>query len=198
MPVHHPPSSFHVHLGDLPTWLGVAAASVAAVFVYLQLRSQNKEIARQVAALERQQADRIDLSFTYGAAIRFRMSDPDEAAPAGDRLTLVVRNGSRRPIRRVRCEVQPLEGKPPIFALIGSADAHAEPDRLHDFTVYNPSPGFRANLMAAGELRAFVFDYDVLGGLFYTAEFTDDAGLHWRIDQDLHLQKLERRSGPYA
>ncbi len=46
-----PQPAFHVNLGDLPTWLGVAAASVAAIFVYLQLRSQQKEIARQVASL---------------------------------------------------------------------------------------------------------------------------------------------------
>jgi hypothetical protein len=51
----------HVNMGDLPTWLGVLAASVAAVFVYLQLRSQQRELARQVRVLERQQADLIDL-----------------------------------------------------------------------------------------------------------------------------------------
>lgn len=53
------PAGFHVNLGDLPTWLGVLAATVAAIFVYLQLRSQQKEIARQVAALERSRATRL-------------------------------------------------------------------------------------------------------------------------------------------
>jgi hypothetical protein len=27
-----------------------------------------------------------------------------------------------------------------------------------------------------------------------TIRFTDDVGLHWQLDQDLHLQKLENRN----
>jgi hypothetical protein len=27
-----------------------------------------------------------------------------------------------------------------------------------------------------------------------TARFTDDAGLHWQVDPDLHLKKLPDRS----
>jgi hypothetical protein len=28
---------------------------------------------------------------------------------------------------------------------------------------------------------------------FLTLRFTDDAGLHWQIDHDLHLRKLDNR-----
>jgi Phage integrase family len=101
-----PPPGFHVNLGDLPTWLGVAAASFAAVFVYLQLRSQQREFARQVAALQRLQADDVDV-------VPERIQARGMLAPDGRSQfywALEVSNGSRRPIRDVAAKIEPAKG----------------------------------------------------------------------------------------
>ena len=50
-------------------------------------------------------------------------------------------------------------------------------------------------LILAGETGAFLFPVGVrLNRDARTAvRFTDDAGLHWQIDHDLHLEKLDNR-----
>jgi hypothetical protein len=97
----------HIDLGDLPTWLGVAAASIAALFVFLQLRSQQQQIARQTLALERQQADLVDLQqFWQGELVP---NDVQAEGLTGKEYwhTTEVVNKSRRPIRNVAARLQP-------------------------------------------------------------------------------------------
>ena len=105
---HPHSSSFHVDLGDLPTWLGVAAAAVAAFFVYRQLAAQGAQLkvlqsqlelqraetARQTAAVERQQANDVEVR---------RAS---RVATVGNaRWSAVIHNGSPRPIRDVAARI---------------------------------------------------------------------------------------------
>lgn len=114
-----PPSGFHVNFGDLPTWLGVLPASVAAFFVYRQLRAQQEqlriqqqEITRQLAAIERQQADDIDVA--HGSAI---LSVTQVGKISNSRCWLVdILNSSRRPIRNVVARIEPNPGDPPAPA----------------------------------------------------------------------------------
>ena len=42
----------------------------------------------------------------------------------------------------------------------------------------------------------FVFPYSVTAnpGARMMVHFTDDAGLHWQVDQDLHLEPLDERT----
>ena len=58
------------------------------------------------------------------------------------------------------------------------------------------SDGSHIPLVRAGEEASFVFE---TGAEEYpkarvTARFTDDPGLHWQVDPDLHLEKLPDRS----
>ena len=48
--------------------------------------------------------------------------------------------------------------------------------------------------MRAGDERAFVFAlHEATHQGIFTLRFNDDAGLHWEIDNDLHLRPLDNR-----
>ena len=51
-------------------------------------------------------------------------------------------------------------------------------------------------LIRAGQRYGFVFEIrsnKVLIGDGIAVRFTDDAGLHWQIDHEQHLKKLDKR-----
>jgi hypothetical protein len=87
--------------GDVPTWLAVSAAVIGAA-VALQLNNQQKAIARQARALERQQADAVDFSWRPASPVEGAVAD--EAYKAV--YMAVVENGSHRPIRDVECYIE--------------------------------------------------------------------------------------------
>jgi hypothetical protein len=189
--------AFHVNLGDLPTWLGVLAASVAAAFVFLQLRAQmlqlavqQDELARQLRVIERQQADQVDLLCSFGRSIMFLISkDSGLSVPRDDQQVLLVRNQSSRPIRDLNCASEGADGSALWPIGVGIVQDRTEQG---DSSVVIPKPARTAKLVRPGDLYAFVFDVDISStdGLMYWIEFTDDAGLRWRIDQDLHLTPI--------
>ena len=55
--------------------------------------------------------------------------------------------------------------------------------------------GSRVSLIRADQAYGFVFPFDIHDHRMarISARFTDDAGLRWQIDHDLHLEKLEQR-----
>jgi hypothetical protein len=227
-------TSFHIDLGDLPTWLGVFAASVAAYFVYGQLRGQREDFARQVRALERQQADQI--------AVRMGVpfpsdSDANELLRSYRRSGLVteeklsvmsVWNASGRPIRQVACRAEdtrgafleiaaaatahtlsnvPLPWMQPVVVMWSESEWTAEfQQKVVGLLGASNQQGFTESPQGAGAMRSphgtsaqivrpsttcgFIFPMIWWGNGRCRVRFTDDAGLHWQIDENLHLQKL--------
>ena len=53
----------------------------------------------------------------------------------------------------------------------------------------------RVEFVRAGEAAAFIFEVDPssYAEARMSARFTDDAGLHWQINHDLHLEPLDNR-----
>jgi hypothetical protein len=180
-------NSFHVDLGDLPTWLGVAAAAVAAFFVYRQLAAQSAQLkvlqeqlelqraetARQTAAVERQQANDVEVRRASRAQ-----------ATGNARWRAVIHNGSSRPIRDVAARIE--------------CEPGAEPQRPFEFMLGEDRPyrnGANIRVLHKGEQGSLGFqvprhdhpDAEI------TVRFDDDAGLHWEIDHNMHLMRRDLR-----
>jgi hypothetical protein len=200
-------SAFHVDLGDLPTWLGFIAASVAAVVFYLQLESQRKQLriqqdetARQVAIAEREQADNIDLINTFAKLVHIPIADINKIPPpAHDSFILIVSNTSRRPIRDVLCYcITPTE-EPAYPRFSGDVELpEGIPLPGVQYVIRFATSARPASLIRAREMTAFGFRQSIVSSdtVTYRLDFTDDAGLHWRIDQNLHLTRLNKRHDP--
>lgn len=166
-----------------PTWLGVAAASFAALFVYFQLRGQQKELTRQLAALERQQADDVDIAHTSAV---IGMTD-DEQSVNERCWSVSILNSSRRPIRNVAGRIEAAPGKALAAAdYQGTSIANGQ-QRLKPGAVVDVlRKDFQANLAFDAATRNYK-DARI------TVRFTDDADHHWQVDGDLHLTQLKRR-----
>jgi hypothetical protein len=63
----------------------------------------------------------------------------------------------------------------------------AEPKHLFEI-VTQYSPAWMSDLEGSNKGLT-----DIAPDATMTARFTDDAGLHWQIDHDLHLEKLDSR-----
>jgi hypothetical protein len=178
--------------GDVPTWLefvvvfiGLPAALLQLNMQRIQLREQQRELAEHRLLQDRQQADKVNLT-----------RDQSDSAPAtysatGQVWMAVVTNDSERPIRDVASRIQivrdgPLIGDARIGELIPMLSAQSG-RAFQDLSTgnqvaiirINHSYGFAFSVGADGHPTAHVM-----------ARFTDDAGLHWQLDQDLHLEKL--------
>jgi hypothetical protein len=180
--------AFKVNLGDLPTWLAFVAAAVAAYFVYGQLKSQREEIARQTRQLERQQADQIDVMLHADDAV------PPAASQAKNNPNwmVYVTNGSRRPIRDITSTMVPAPDMDSIAAImVASVLTVSVGDSKPASAIYKIEVPAIV-LLRAGMSLGLVFPARVseYPKPCFTIEFSDDAGLRWQIDSDLHLQKL--------
>jgi hypothetical protein len=173
--------------GDVPTWIAVIGAIVGAGVALWQLQGQRQEFARQTRILERSQADAVD--FAWFPAEQYVIISNLPVDPAG-RSFLFVHNTSRRPIRNVTCRVE-TAGQQLNAQLVGPL-LPGNPPQI------NPWAGAAIPLIRAQEKFGFLFDVDMPAGLLLpgmrtAAEFTDDAGLRWQIDENLHLQQLGGR-----
>jgi len=204
-PWHLPPD-----WGDVPTWLLAVLAATAGWIGFAQLgmlRNQIAEEARRNAkrdelvnrqlteaeqrslTYERQQTEAVDIKPSYSMA-KIAGSDP----PASHRVHgAEVSNESRRPIRNVACMIEPDPGD-----TLQAADKVGLFGEFADGTRAFPAPrqGSHISLLRAGKTAGFFFAADTKEHpkARLTVRLTDDAGLHWQIDPDLHLEKLPDRA----
>jgi hypothetical protein len=161
------------------------------------LVTQRKELARNTDAIEREQANMIDLIWlSEGVRLSYDSSSGVTRMRPGQQVVVVV-NNSKRPVRKLSAEGQDSSGSwvrpdlagPSAVTSAGTRFAY----QINDLTPYRT-----LRILHAGTRHGFVFDLDAVedvGG--YRIEFSDDAGLRWRIDQDLHLEKIKPARRPW-
>jgi hypothetical protein len=181
---------FAINWGDAPTWLAVVVASVGGWIALRQLRDQQDVIRRQTIQLERQQAEQIGFSWESAKQVNETIDDPIWMG--------IVRNDSHRPIRDVTCRIQPGPGQG--FDLeaqgVGEIVDVGLGSNVSVPVFRHPKLDRRVPLIRAGSRFGFkttvpVKDHEVARMM---VRFTDDAGLHWEVDPDLHLAKLDSRN----
>jgi hypothetical protein len=155
------------------------------------LDRQLLELEQRALMTERAQAELIEFSW--------RPSRPvDESQPgAGDIWMGVVKNASHRPVRDVVCRIQPHPAQGYDFSAEVVGELTGVPMGLTaQMPVFaHPQLGDRVALLRGGVAYGFktkfpVADHQVARMI---VRFTDDAGIHWEIDADLHLTKLGSR-----
>ena len=175
----------------------------------LQASLEERKRLRRIA--ERGQAN--DVGFAWWPASHALIISPSAQPPLGTQggtmavahadtagmSVLVVDNASRRRILDAACRIEPSEGAGLTLAaervglladnLLGSVLGS------HRGMLDNLADGSTVPLIRADFKYAFLvrFDLEKKRDARLAARFTDDAGLHWQIDQDLHLQQLDTR-----
>jgi hypothetical protein len=135
------------------------------------LRESIKERERLRKATERTQADEITFRMTLKGFPDIAEEDGggDFAVVPGQMVHMgIVSNGSRRPIKNVKCRIG---GAPDIDLLFPKTHSEYSQER------------------STGSCSRSTRIKD-LGLSQVTASFTDDAGLPWQIDQYQHLERL--------
>lgn len=149
---------------------------------------QARVLERNLDALVRQQAEQIRYDQdTYGA----------KADGANSANRVIAANESARPIRNVVCRLREDQlGEHCTVTWAGRIvriprDGRSPPIELSADKVQ----GERVSLIRRGETWGFVFPIDAVDGQEIPAllRFTDDAGLHWQVNNDLHLEQLGSR-----
>jgi hypothetical protein len=183
--------------GDVPTWLasvvvfiGLPAALLQLNMQRIQLREQQQELREHRLLIERQQADKVNLTRNHSD------STPENYSAMGLVWMAVITNDSERPIRDVASRMQLVQG--------GSLLGEARIGQLIPMATAQGGRGFRDHsaednkvaIIRIGHSYGFAFGVGVDEHPMaqVIARFTDDIGLHWQLDQDLHLKKLGNRS----
>jgi hypothetical protein len=194
---HH----FHISLGDLPTWLLFVGAIVAAGIALRQLRIQQKDSARGVRQLERQQADKVNFAWCQAGSVLF-ITPGNELFHCDNRSAVtLVSNGSERPIRVVTSHIRLPDGRTldPIKLGVVTEDP---PSSGRTYTMENPRHGAQAALIRPGFSYGFIFEFNIPDDDILHPErreahpftrFIDDADLEWEIDGDLHLKAVRSK-----
>jgi hypothetical protein len=202
---------------DVRTWAGFGIVVVGAAIALIQMDMQRRQLASQQRVLEgevernkrrdvlldgqlrelrdrelvqqRQQAERVDLELVDSTG------DPAGASVFMGNVT----NGSHRPVRDVACRIKPTEDRDAQLArtlgVLADWKLGGEVARRIMINPIEAEDGRSVPLVRAGITVAFSF---VIGRREFpdatvTARFTDDAGLHWQVGHDLHLEKLADR-----
>ena len=174
-----------INWGDAPAWGALVIAGVGGSIALAQLRQQQRVIARELrrsAALEE-------------ARFRGQAEDVDMAWSAGNgRETFVqVTNYSRRPIRALDCEIVS-EDSGVVVAMPVQAGEMQETKlrRASDWVLPKDgsAPGEWCNVLRAGGRAGFLMSEPPGVGQKALVRFTDDAGLRWQLDNELHLERL--------
>jgi hypothetical protein len=194
----------HINWGDVPTWLAVIVATFGGWVALRQLRQQGnvlkdeiernkardelldrqlRELQQRAEVEERRQAE--DIDFTQDSRVTsIRPTDPGAKWPYVHMAIIV--NESRRPIRDVVCRIQPNSVQ----------DYDWEASRIVDLTVPGDPvnvEGARVGVVRVGRRLGFVFEQFEIEShpdASVKVQFTDDAGRHWQINKDMHLEKL--------
>jgi hypothetical protein len=157
------------------------------------LDGQLRELQQRAAIEERKQADAVEFSWRQATPL----AETPEQGPIEYVWMGVVRNGSPRPIRDAVCRIQPhpaqgfdwgAQGVGQLVNVGMGSNAGA--------LLFNaPKLGDRVPLIRAGETFGFKTSIPAAdhGAARMKIRFTDDAGVHWDVDPDLHLEKLNHR-----
>lgn len=144
------------------------------------LDRQRHELQVQERLREREQAERVDLTWSNSAS--------------GSYAELV--NDSRRPLRDVACQFEPGQGRAPVHA---ERAGELKPYTRDGTTGWIPVKrggvnGWRLPTVRGGGRAGFDVPArrDQNGGRL-TVRFADDVGLLWQLDHDLHLVRLDSR-----
>jgi hypothetical protein len=205
--------------GDIRTWLTFAAVAIGvpAAIIQLdlqrrQLRSQQeviaadaerrkdrdtllegqlRELEQRTIVAERAQAEQVEFSW--------RSSVPLEGREDVGQIWMgVVQNASQRPIRDVVCRIQPHPAQGFDFGALGVGQLESagigSAAQMPVFT--GAMLGDRVPLIRVGQTWGFKTEIRFAdhGVARMKVRLTDDAGLHWEIDPDLHLMKLQERN----
>jgi hypothetical protein len=216
-PWHLPPA-----WGDIPTWITAIAtiglligAIVTAMYAIRAFNTQSDQLneQRDINAL---QAKELDASLRERERVR-RTAERDQADAVGfewwptDQVlvtgeggapvdgagstVLVVNNESRRRIVKATCRIEPSAGLG--LTLTPERAGQLVPDSPMPFRAIMNAPAESAtvSLIRRGAQFGFLLRFDLRANptAHHATRFTDDAGLHWQIDQDLHLQQLDNR-----
>jgi hypothetical protein len=163
------------------------------------LDAQLREMQQRAEAIERQQADATRLTPTWWSG-----QVPGIRAKPGPNVHMArVENRWHRPITNVVCRILPAPGDAMrVAALVGrmlkSDPPPGPPPGLGPrWVLVDQAEDTTVALVRPGEGAGFVFIYEA--GQYpdarMTVRFTDDAGLHWQINHDEHLEKLDNRVG---
>lgn len=150
---------------------------------------QARVLEQQLGALVRRQAELIGLAHsTYDGEPAGLKRDTYRSAD--------VTNGSGRPVRNVVCMLQRQQnGSLEPARNVGQSVHHsAAPGAGGSWTVFDEwHHDDKIRLVRRGETWVFVFPVVADSQAILTLRFTDDAGLHWQVDDDLHLHQLFTR-----
>jgi hypothetical protein len=173
------------------------------------LRESLKERTRLRRIAEREQADAVNFAWWPASHVLIMGQDRSlprtlgkvgttAIVPVGglEQMTVIaVGNASRRRILNAACRIEPSEGSGLTLAAERTGQLTDTSTSAHRAILNNPAEGSTVPLIRAGSQYGFLlkFDLEAHPGARLAARFTDDAGLHWQIDQDLHLQPLSNR-----
>jgi hypothetical protein len=168
------------------------------------LRESLKERVSHRRIADREQADKVGFRLVYTEFPEFSLEDASEFAVAPGELVhmAIVSNESRRPIRDVVCKAGswsepdsspfPPPGYSDKVVMIGRVADQRSGARRKQSTLIDPIPVSRVMRIRPGESYGFVFEITASRELMDSevVKFTDDAGLHWCIDHDMHLKQI--------
>lgn len=159
-----------------------------------ELRASIAERARQRRIAEREQADAVLFEWWPSSHVLIlgTSGSPIGTSPSA---VLAVDNESRRRILDVTCRLEPSEGAGFALAAERTGTLTEGKTSAHRAMMINPAEGRTVPLARPGTRFGFLigFDLDAHPDVRLAVRFTDDAGLHWQIDQDLHLEPLNNR-----
>jgi hypothetical protein len=158
------------------------------------LRESLKERTRLRQDAEREQADKVGFRMNVVPFPNWSLEDVDgfDVAPGELVHMAVVSNESRRPIQNVACRYGRLS--PVVVGRLVVRQTGARGGSSSSLIDWLPRSS--ARVIRAGETYGFAFELKanrVLIGEAGKAWFTDDAGLHWHLDENLHLKQLPNR-----
>ena len=174
-----------INWGSAPEWGALIVAVVGGWIALAQLRQQQRVITKELrrsAALEearlRDQAAAVDLAWS---------------AESGRQTFVKVINNSRRPIRGLDCRIVSEENGG-LIALPTRAGEMQEKKLRQGSNWVLPgngvAPGEWCNVLRSGGLAGFLMLEPPGSGQRALVRFTDDAGLLWQLDNELHLERL--------
>jgi hypothetical protein len=190
-------------LNEVSNWMivvgipGIASAGAWGAY-RAAVRSNRRERDRDELAARLQarvQAEKVDLTFGTWEAETNEVDDVGDPAP-GDVLQMAkVANGSQRPIRQLVCVLADGSGAIVPASQSGRYLVSNHPGLVGQ-RIMDPQSGGAVDVIRAGDEYGFIFDVKASAlTARMSVMFTDDTETRWRIDHDLHLERIDDGQG---